>query len=138
MRLVTLTLLFCAAVIVAGDPEPKDGKASEARELKVKDIKVDSKPGRGPKATKITSAKELADAIADKDSQDKLAKLVDFKKEYLLMFFWQGSGGDRITFKVEDKEVVFAYKRGLTRDLRRHVKFYAIPNKLKHRTMTER
>jgi hypothetical protein len=137
MRVAVCVLWLLAAVVLADDPEPKDARASKPRELDVKALKITAKPSRPVKPTKIASAKELADVVSDKDAQATITKQVDFKKEYLLLFAWAGSGGDRLSFEVKktDKgeEVVFTMKRGLTRDLRRHVKLYAIPAKVGHR-----
>jgi hypothetical protein len=136
MRLATLLLLLPAPALLADEAEPKDPKAPVAREIKVTSG-LPVRKGLLDKPTKITSAAELAKEVPNKDAQAAIAKQVDFKKEYLLLFAWSGSGGDRINFKVEKgkggPEVVFAYTRGFTRDLRRHGKLFAVPNKTTYR-----
>lgn len=129
MRLAAL-MMVCAAVVVAQDPEPKDIKA---RELKIKNLRIEGTEAGKVKPTKIANAEELAKAVSNKETQDAIKKEVDFTKEYVLLFTWGGSGGDKLDFKVEGTEAVFSVKRGLTRDLRRHVKLYAIPAKMTHK-----
>jgi hypothetical protein len=62
---------------------------------------------------------------------------VDFKKEYLLLFRWSGSGRDRITPSVEKgkkgDEAVFTYQMGKTRDLRFHARLFAVPVGMEYR-----
>ena len=51
-------------------------------------------------------------------------------KEAVLIFAWQGSGGDRITFEVGESNpprADFTLHRGRTRDLVPHAKVFAIP-----------
>ncbi len=72
-------------------------------------------------------------AIPDKAQREKaLAGLVDSGKETLVFWKWSGSGQDRITAAVEDKDgqsrVVFTCKFGMTRDLRPHTQAFVIPN----------
>ncbi len=83
-------------------------------------------PGRGDvtKPIKITSAEELKKAFGE--NVDKEASKTDFSKEYLLLFKWAGSGGDKLTAATEKKAVVFTLKRGLTKDLRMHAHLFAI------------
>jgi hypothetical protein len=53
---------------------------------------------------------------------------VDFAKEKVAVFAWAGSGQDKVAAgEVKDKTAVFTYTRGLTRDLRQHVKIFAVP-----------
>ena len=86
--------------------------------------------GSANKPTVIKEKAGVAKSFSDKTTQEKVLKEVNFDKEILLVFRWAGSGQDRIaaTGKKTDKgiEVVFGYSRGLTRDLRRHFKVYAV------------
>ncbi|MDW8222211.1 MAG: hypothetical protein RMJ82_04595 [Gemmatales bacterium] len=83
----------------------------------------------------ITDAEGLAEAFPDKGSQEAIAGQVDFRKEKLLFFRWAGSGGDRLTPKVqrgkENIVVVFHLSPGLTDDLRRHFYLFALPRGVK-------
>jgi hypothetical protein len=76
------------------------------------------------KPMKITSAEELKKAFGD--NVDKVASKTDFSKEYLLLFKWAGSGGDKLTASTEKKAVVFTLKRGMTKDLKMHAHLFAI------------
>jgi len=134
MRLLT-ALLFLGLVcpmLRAQEADPKDPKAPRAREIVVEGVRVEAR-GQASRPTKVTSAEELAKLIGDKEALGKVLKVVDLKKEYLLVFAWAGSGGDKIALKEVSKGAdgpvaVFTYTRGLTRDLRQHQKLFAIPN----------
>lgn len=53
---------------------------------------------------------------------------VDFNKQQVVIFAWQGSGQDRLTgSQPSDKEAIFHYTSGRTRDLRTHTAIYALP-----------
>lgn len=62
----------------------------------------------------------------DTDTQDAIAKVVDFDKEYVLIFTWGGSGADKLTAACEKDVVTFTLKRGLTKDIRQHAPIYAL------------
>lgn len=128
-KLSFLMLIACVCVVRAdkADPEP-EGKPTKARELAVKGPAFEGFP-RGFEPTKITTAEELTKALNDKDAEAAIKKEADFKKEYVLMFRWAGSGGDKLTFAEEKGKVTFTRTRGLTRDLRQHQKFFALPKK---------
>jgi hypothetical protein len=132
MRHALSAVLLLVPFVLADKTEPDDPKAPKARELK-----IDKAPfGRGTTGTapaKATSAKELETAVADKDVRDAIAKLVDFRKEYVVVFHWSGSGGDRVTMSADDKEAVFTRTFGRTRDLRTHFKVFALPKKMTYR-----
>jgi hypothetical protein len=119
-----------AAVGSAAVDQP--AKADAVRELDTKGLKLTGMDkGTVKMPTKITSAEELAKTVTDKDAQKAIAKQVDFGKEYLLYFAWQGSGGDQITFKATQEKtatkVVFSHKTGMTFDLRPHAHMYVLP-----------
>lgn len=139
MRFAILSLSFAAALAAA--QEPKDDKAPKARELDVKDLKVEASATGLLKPKKITSEKELAEEIKDKVSRDAVAKKVDFDKEYVLLFKWSGSGGDKLSMTVKKdttgkEDAVFTVTRGLTRDLRPHIKLFAVPKGIGHKMGT--
>jgi hypothetical protein len=135
MRLIVIALGLCTAFPF---PEPKDDAAPKAREVDVKGLKLDVKLDTKYKPTKITSDTELAELVKDKDAREKITKQVDFGNEYLVLFRWSGSGGDKMSFEVKKGEagedVVFLLKPGLTRDLRAHAKLFAIPKNMGHKT----
>lgn len=135
MRLTALALLLAAPALLLGrqDPDPKDLKAPKAREITVKGLPT-SRDGQVAKPTKITDDAELKKAIPDDDARKEIAKQVNLKKEYLLLFQWSGSGQDKLTFETaKDGEVAFTHQRGLTRDFRMHARLFALPKGAKYK-----
>jgi len=64
-----------------------------------------------------------------KDALNTLETTVDFKKQFVLVFAWRGSGRDELSYSVAEsypEQIFFSLKRGRTRDLRRHTKVYAL------------
>lgn len=69
-----------------------------------------------------------------KPALKKLQAKVDFEKQIVLVFAWKGSGQDKMTFDVAEsdpEQVTFQYRPGRTRDLRPHVKVYALRSNVK-------
>jgi RNA polymerase sigma factor (sigma-70 family) len=56
------------------------------------------------KPTKITSLEELTKAFPEAEWQKKIAKQVDYSKEYLLFFTWSDLPGHKLSFKVEQSK----------------------------------
>src|SRR5262245_28054084 len=110
----TLALLLVGSglsLTAAGDA----GKTDVAREVDLKGYRSD-RPAEGtPKPTRITTAEELAKAVPDKEWRDRIARQVDFAREQLLFVAWSGSGGDKLSFRVEAGKkgpvVVFGHTR---------------------------
>lgn len=108
----------------------QEGKNKEAvREL---DVRIDVKGlkrGQVMKPTPIADEEELKNVL--KESSEAVAAKVNFNTEKLLFFYWGGSGQDKLSFVVDKGEkgplVLFHYQAGLTRDLRPHVYFFAMP-----------
>lgn len=126
MRKAMLVLALVAAPALAADDK------SVVKELSTKELKV--APARGGKATQpieIKTADELSKNAVLKNAADDVKKLVDFEKEKLLVFAWAGSGQDKVAVTAETKDgktvLAVEYTRGLTRDLRQHVKLFAVP-----------
>ncbi|VTR90857.1 unnamed protein product [Gemmata massiliana] len=126
MRSAILAALFLAAPVLAAEEK------SVVKEIPTKDLKV--KVPDGGKATEpaeIKSAEDLAKSPVLKDAADDVKKAVDFSKEKLLVFAWAGSGGDKVALAGETKDgktaLTLTYTRGLTRDLRQHVKLFVVP-----------
>jgi hypothetical protein len=130
MRLSLFALLFVVPAALAADVEPKDKKVV-AREIKVAGLPAVRGALKDP--VKITSKEELEKAVTDKYAVEKILKEVDLKKEFLLLFQWAGSGQDKLEMKEEKGTVTFSYVRGRTRDLRSHVKLFALPNKTEYK-----
>jgi hypothetical protein len=77
---------------------------------------------------KIATQEELVKVFGEDGAK---AIKVDFTKEYLLLFQWSGSGGDRISSKTEMQDgksnVTFTYTAGLTKDLKQHTALFGMP-----------
>ena len=76
----------------------------------------------------LMSAKD-ATKYFDGDELAKMTKLVDFNKQVAVVFVWRGSGQDRIDAAVAEsypEQVFFTRKPGRTRDLREHVRAFAL------------
>lgn len=121
------------AFFVDEKTEPNDPKAPKAREITIKLKSAVRARGGLKEPLKITKAKELEDSPLSKEDQAALLKEVDLKKEMILVFSWAGSGGDKLSMKTEKEEAIFTMKPGLTRDLRQHLKIYALPAKMKYK-----
>jgi hypothetical protein len=136
----TCVVVFCLLIAGTGTVPAQDtGKGTPGcREINLKGLKLDPPAAKSSwmTPTKITSAVELANAFPNKDTQDKIAKQVDFMKDYLLYFRWQGSGGDKLSFLPfrEGSEILFTYKAGLTDDIKHHTKLYALDKTIKWMT----
>jgi len=76
----------------------------------------------------IASMQDAAELFSG-EAMKALAGQVDFEKQFLLVFAWQGSGGDRLSYTVAEsfpEQIFFSLQRGLTRDLRPHMHVYAL------------
>ena len=63
-----------------------------------------------------------------------LLKKVDFQKQTLLVFAWRGSGQDKMTYTIAEsfpEQIAFKILPGRTRDLRSHLKIYALRKNVK-------
>lgn len=66
-----------------------------------------------------------------KEALETLKKSVDFDKQIVLVFAWQGSGQDKLEYQILEsfpEQIPFSLKRGLTRDLRQHAHVYVLRN----------
>lgn len=52
---------------------------------------------------------------------------VNFDSEMAIIFAWNGSGEDKIDHEKREDVYHFVYKRGMTKDLKHHVKIVIIP-----------
>ena len=84
--------------------------------------------GASQKPIVIKSAEDAAKHFDGKNLA-AIQKQVDFKQQFVLIFAWRGSGGDRLNYAVLEsypEQIVFKLKRGRTRDLRSHLHVYAL------------
>jgi len=82
--------------------------------------------------------KSKTDAVKhfSKDALNTLETAVDFKKQFVLVFAWRGSGRDRLSYSVAEsypEQVFFSLRRGRTRDLRSHTNVYALRSNVRWR-----
>ena len=76
----------------------------------------------------LGSQKEAAEVLEEAELA-KLKQQVDFSKQFVLLFAWHGSGQDSLEHAVAEsypEQVFFTYKPGRTKDLRQHVRIYAL------------
>ncbi len=126
MRL--LTLVVALAVVSVLSLEAADD-AAKIRELEVKGVKFEvPRESQAVEPVIYSSKADLAKSPVVGTAAAAIAKQVDFAKEKVAVFAWAGSGQDKvIPGEVKNWTATFTYKRGLTRDLRRHVKVFAVP-----------
>jgi hypothetical protein len=117
-------------VAILADDSKNEDKA-RVKEIDFKDLKFGRPRGRVDRPAVITSLGELEKSVADKEARDRIKMNADFATQKVLYFAWSGSGGDKLTPTInqgDDGEVaVFHYQRGLTKDLRGHVRAFVIP-----------
>lgn len=127
-RLVSVAVLFVAALAFAA-PEIPPVKQIEGVTPKEKAFEAS-----GPRKPLVfTTEKEAAEYFAEEELA-KLARQVDFKNQVVLVFAWQGSGQDKLDYAVAEsfpEQVMFTYRPGRTKDLRSHVRVYALRSNVK-------
>jgi len=82
----------------------------------------------------VVKSKEEATKLFGKEAVATLVKAVDFKKQFVLVFAWRGSGGDRLNYTVAEsfpEQISFSRQFGRTRDLRSHAKVFALRSNVK-------
>lgn len=128
-----LTLLLSAVVLAAtargSDADPEPPMMSQVREVRI-GIGL-TKDDRFAAPTRIKSREELAAVMNSESLEKTILKVVDFRKEHLLLFAWGGSSGDRLKVAGKASEATFEYTAGKTDDVFRHVKMFAVPARAK-------
>ena len=82
----------------------------------------------------VVKSKEEAAKHFGKKAVASLVKAVDFKKQFVLVFAWRGSGGDQLNYTVAEsfpEQISFSRQFGRTRDLRSHAKVFALRSNVK-------
>ncbi|WP_439626903.1 hypothetical protein [Gemmata sp.] len=126
MRTCVILALSLFAAAAGAEEKPT------VREIPTADLKVTfPEQGKAGVPTVIETADDLAKSPVLKDAAGAIAKVVDFKTEKLVLFAWAGSGQDKLTLAAKEAGtatvLVTEYAPGRTRDLRQHVKLYAVP-----------
>lgn len=97
-------------------------------ELKVTPEKSVFKNSAWNKPIVIKSEDEAAKHFG-KEAVEAIAKKVDFKKQIVLVFAWQGSGGDQLTYAILEsfpEQIPFSLRPGVTDDIRSHSRVFAL------------
>lgn len=83
----------------------------------------------------IKTAKDAAKYFGAKELT-KLQQKVDFENQFVLLFAWRGSGQDRLEYAVAEsfpEQIFFSLRPGRTRDLRPHVRVFALRSNVRWR-----
>ena len=139
MRACAMLAAFVAGslAVAADDKEKQDKDKPTVKEIATKDLKLTHpKMGKATEPATIKTAEELKKNAVAGAAAEEIAKQVDFEKQSLLVFAWAGSGQDKITASIgadsDKKSIVYVeYLPGKTRDLRQHVRLFAVPKDLK-------
>lgn len=121
------------AALSAGERTPGKSLISPVQECK------DVVPK--PKVFQLSSAKKPVVLRTEKEAAEhfdevslvELLRQADFARQFVLVFAWRGSGQDRLEYAVAElnpEEIQFTYRPGRTRDLRQHVRVFALPANL--------
>jgi hypothetical protein len=116
--------IFFAAAAFAADPVIPPIKA--LTDIKTTDAVF--KDSSAKKPIVIKTAEEAKKYFAAEQVAE-LQKKADFKQQMLLIFAWQGSGQDKITYAIAEsypEQIFFTYEMGRTRDLRQHQQLYLL------------
>ena len=116
-----VTLFSTSAVLEAALPAIQEVKNPKVQRSVFKTAKRNQ-------PIKITSLKDAAKHL-QKETLEQIKKEVNFQKQFVLIFAWQGSGGDRLKFDVAEsfpEQIFFSIQPGLTDDLRSHVRVFVL------------
>ena len=87
-------------------------------------------PGFRQTKPMVIETREALTEVFGKTETDKIAKQVDFEKQFLVFFQWAGSGQDKLMHTIQNEDdapkAVFVFKPGRTRDLRPHTYLFSI------------
>lgn len=129
--MIRLAFAVSAALLLAAVSPAEDKPTGPAIvDLKLGDSDLlGVKPGAWAKPTVVSSADDLAKLVEDKATRETVGKAVDFKTHDLLVFCWQGSGEDKLSYAVLEsfpEQIPFTLTRGRTKDLRTHTRLFAV------------
>jgi hypothetical protein len=123
-----LKLGLFGVCLLAGFAAGQDASVGPILELKVTPEKGAFKNSAWNKPIVIKSQDEAAKHFG-KDGLEAIAKKVDFKKQIVLVFAWQGSGGDKLEYKILEsfpEQIPFSLRPGITDDIRAHSRVFAL------------
>lgn len=131
-----MRILVCLlpVVLLVGSVIASDEPAGPVREVKNLDVKENAfLPAKPLMPLVLNSAEKAARYLTDQGVAT-LKKQVDFEKQVVLLFAWQGSGQDQLTYEVAEskpEQIAFHREPGRTRDLRPHVHGYVLAAEVK-------
>lgn len=135
VAMCTTILLLPALAAREADPEPKT-KPVQPREIVVAGLP--QMRGRPDAPYSIASEKDLAGMIADREARAAILKRVDFRKERLLLFSWQGEVDDRLTPLAGNAgEANFEHAYTPSRRAVHYAKLFAVPARAKVKVTTK-
>jgi hypothetical protein len=120
-RLLLGLFALCLSASSAAGQEP-------IVELKVTPEKSAFKDSAWNRPIVIKSQDEAARHFG-KDALEAIARKVDFKKQIVLVFAWQGSGGDKLEYRILEsfpEQIPFSLRPGVTDDIRSHSRVFAL------------
>jgi hypothetical protein len=123
-RLMLGLLALCLSARFAAGQEP----SAAITELKVTPEKSAFKNSAWNKPIVLKSQDEAAKHFG-KQALEVIAKNVNFKKQIVLVFAWQGSGGDKLEYKILEsfpEQIPFSLRPGVTDDIRAHTRVFAL------------
>jgi len=121
-----LAVLWLATAVAAVEPDAKIAPVQELDGIQAKRLPVQATRIKEPLV--IRTADE-ARAYFDEANLKKLTEKIDFAQQLVLVFAWRGSGQDRLEWSVAEsypEQATFKLVRGRTKDLRPHLKIYAL------------
>jgi len=130
-----VALMFSTLFIIAFSTEaaPADESPPPIEEFGTRpNAKVFADAKRGTPL--VLQSQEEASKYFDEEALASLAKEVDFERQFVLVFAWRGSGGDKLIASVAEsfpEQVRFRIEPGRSRDLRRHAKVIALRKNVK-------
>jgi len=141
-----MTVLFAASAAASVDEKKPDEKKPAIKELSTKDLKITITIPDKSDVTKPFEAKTPGDlakvSVLTPDAVMALGKQVDFTNDKVVVFWWGGSGQDKIAagelktvelkpaggpFPERKTTATFTYTPGKTRDLRAHFHLFVVP-----------
>ena len=129
-----LLSLVCLSLVTVAASATSIPEAKPIQELTdVKPTQAVFKDAGRSKPLVLRKQEDLAKYFA-KDELEKITAKVDLKNQVVLVFAWRGSGGDRLSYDVLEsfpEQIVFRIKPGRTKDLRRHVRLFALRSNVK-------
>ncbi len=136
--LAALAGLMMVAAAVSGQPEGPGLPVKRVKEVTPKDNVFAGAVWNKPI---VLRSETEAGKYFDEAAVAALKKQVDFKRQIVVIFAWQGSGQDRLDIAIAEsfpEQVSFALQPGKTRDLRTHLEIYALRSNVKWSTRAAR